>query len=64
MSGTTVFIVIVGVCILLCYIGVMVFCCVKNKRQQKAEAKEAIAENATAAADQEASLVQEPMQQQ
>ena len=32
MSGITVVIVIVGICVLLAYIGVMIFCCVKNKR--------------------------------
>jgi uncharacterized membrane protein len=38
MSGVTILFVLVGIFILLVYIGVMIFCCIKNKKIQKQEA--------------------------
>ena len=40
MSGMSVLIVLVGICVLLIYIGVMIYCCCKNKKKQKEEALE------------------------
>ena len=40
MSGITILIVLVGVAVLLLYIGVLIYCCIRNKKMRELEKKQ------------------------